>query len=105
MVNQTAPPAGRARRGQVEGIALSPVVEVEQVDSALHLVSRGAGDTIVYWAVASSRTFPENLHTVGFAEPLYDTIAVVRRQGAVLSPATRELARLARLARRMLLEH
>ncbi|MGC5562323.1 LysR family transcriptional regulator substrate-binding protein [Streptomyces sp. FR-108] len=91
-----------AERAQVEGITLSPVVEVEQVDSALHLVSRGAGDTIVSRAVAGSRTFPENLHTVGFAEPLYDTIAVVRRQGAVLSPATRELAR---LARRMLLEH
>ncbi|MGW6008323.1 LysR family transcriptional regulator [Streptomyces sp. NPDC055210] len=91
-----------AERAQVEGITLSPVVEVEQVDSALHLVARGAGDTIVSRAVAGSRTFPENLHTVGFADPLYDTIAVVRRQGAVLSPATREIAR---LARRMLLEH
>ncbi|WP_307135297.1 LysR family transcriptional regulator [Streptomyces aurantiacus] len=90
-----------AERAQVEGVTLSPLVEVEQVDSALHLVARGAGDTIVSRAVAGSRTFPKDLHTVGFAEPLYDTIAAVQRQGAVLSPATREIAR---LARRMLLE-
>ncbi|MFB9458447.1 hypothetical protein [Streptomyces antimycoticus] len=51
---------------------------------------------------AASRAFPENLRTVGFADPLYDAIAVVRRQGSVLSPATRELAR---IARRMLLGH
>ncbi|WP_307543957.1 LysR substrate-binding domain-containing protein [Streptomyces sp. V3I8] len=84
------------------GVALSAGVEVEQVESALHIVARGAGDTIVSRAVAGSRTLPENLHTAGFAEPLYDTIAMVRRRGAVLSPATREIAR---LARRMMLEH
>ncbi|WP_031035493.1 LysR substrate-binding domain-containing protein, partial [Streptomyces sp. NRRL WC-3725] len=72
------------------------VIEVEHVESALHIVARGAGDTIVSRAVAHSRTFPEGLHTIGFAEPLYDTIAVVRRQGTVLSPATQEITRLAR---------
>ncbi|MGP3942623.1 hypothetical protein [Streptomyces sp. 6N106] len=51
---------------------------------------------------AVSRAFPENLRTVGFANPLYDTIAVVRRQGSVLSPAPRGLTR---IARRMLLAH
>lgn len=89
-----------AERAQVEGVSLSAVIEVEHVEAALHIVARGAGDTIVSRAVAGSRTFPENLHTVGFAEPLYDTIALIRRQGSVLSPATREITR---LARRMLL--
>ncbi|MFE6488786.1 LysR family transcriptional regulator substrate-binding protein, partial [Streptomyces sp. NPDC057757] len=91
-----------AERAQVAGVTLSAVIEVEHVEAALHVVARGAGDTIVSRAVARSRNFPENLHTVGFAEPLYDTIAVVRRQGSVLSPATREITR---LARRMLLTH
>jgi DNA-binding transcriptional LysR family regulator len=91
-----------AERAQVEGVVLSAAIEVEHVESALHVVARGAGDTVVSRAVARSGTFPENLSTVGFAEPLYDTIAVVRRQGSVLSPATRELTR---IARRMLLAH
>ncbi|MGW2462759.1 LysR family transcriptional regulator [Streptomyces sp. NPDC004457] len=91
-----------AERAQVAGVNVSAVIEVEHVESALHIVARGAGDTIVSRAVAHSRTFPEGLHTVGFAEPLYDTIAVVRRQGTVLSPATQEITR---LARRMLLAH
>ena len=52
-------------------------------------------------AVAAGRNFPAGLHTVPFAEPLHDVIALVQRSGVVLSPATRELAR---LARRMLLE-
>lgn len=90
-----------AERAQLEGVTLSAAIEVEHVESALHIVAGGAGDTVVSRAVAGSRGFPENLHVVGFAEPLYDTIAMVRRHGAVLSPATREIAR---LARRMLLE-
>jgi DNA-binding transcriptional LysR family regulator len=91
-----------AERAQLEGITLSALIEVEHVESALSIVARGGGDTIVSRAVATSRVFPENLHIVGFAEPLYDTIAMVQRRDTVLSPATREIAR---LARRMLLEH
>jgi DNA-binding transcriptional LysR family regulator len=90
-----------AERAQLAGVALTARIEVEHVDSALDLVARGAGDTIVSTAVASGRSFPPGLHTAPFAEPLYDTIALVQRAGAPLAPATRELAR---LARRMLLE-
>ncbi|MUK01327.1 LysR family transcriptional regulator [Vibrio cholerae] len=90
-----------AERAKLEGVALTTRVEVEHVDSALHIVARGLGDTIVAGAVRSGPAFPQSLHTVPFAEPLYDTIALVQRRGAVLSPATRELAR---LAQRMLLE-
>lgn len=90
-----------AERAQLAGVALTARIEVEHVDSALDLVARGAGDTIVSTAVASGPSFPAGVHTVPFAEPLYDTIALVQRAGAPLAPATRELAR---LARRMLLE-
>ena len=91
-----------AERAQLEGITLTAQIEVEHIESALGIVALGGGDTIVSTAVSRSKSFPENVSTVGFAEPLYDTIAIVQRQASVLSPATREIAR---LARRMLLEH
>lgn len=91
-----------ATRAHLEGVDLTPMLEVEHVESALSIVARGGGDTIVSRAVAASRVFPENIHTVGFADPLWDVIAMVQRRDTVLSPATREIAR---LARRMLLEH
>lgn len=90
-----------AERAQLEGVSLSPQIEVEHVETALAIVASGAGDTIVSRAVTQSKGFPDGLHTVGFEEPIYDTIAMVQRTGSVLSPATREIAR---LARRMLLE-
>ncbi|RUQ99109.1 LysR family transcriptional regulator [Labedella endophytica] len=91
-----------AGRAQLAGVDLTPVMEVEHVESALSIVARGGGDTIVSRAVARSRVFPDGLHTVGFEEPLWDVIAIVQRRDTVLSPATREIAR---LARRMMLEH
>lgn len=50
-------------------------MEVQHVESALNLVARGVGDTITSRAVAES---------------------AVQRASTVLSPATREIARLAR---------
>lgn len=91
-----------AERAQLDGITLVPRIEIEHVESALSIVALGGGDTIVSRAVAESKAFPENIHTVPFADPLYDTIAIIQRRGSVLSPATREIAR---LAQRMLLEH
>ncbi|MCU1424469.1 MAG: LysR family transcriptional regulator [Microbacteriaceae bacterium] len=90
-----------AERAQLEGCTLSAQIEVEHVETALSIVAGGAGDTIVSRAVTTSKGFPEGLFTTTFADPLYDTIAMVQRTGSVLSPATREIAR---LARRMLLE-
>ncbi|WP_258348233.1 LysR family transcriptional regulator [Saccharopolyspora gregorii] len=84
-----------ADRAQLAGVKLEPRIEVEHVESALALVERGIGDTIVAGAVAGGAGFPRALHTTGFREPLHDTVALVRRQDTTLSPATRELARLA----------
>ncbi len=85
-----------ADRAQLAGLKLDPWIELEYVEAALNLVARGAGDTIVSRAVAASTSCPSQIGTVAFAEPLYDTIAFIRREAAPLSPATRELARLAR---------
>lgn len=84
-----------ADRAQVAGVRLEPMIEVENIESALGLVSRGVGDTIVSRAVTRHAVFPENIRTIGFAEPIYDTIALITRQNTTLSPATAELARIA----------
>src|SRR5690606_15824558 len=84
-----------AERAQLAGAKIEPWIEVEHVEAALTLAAEGVGDTIVSSAVARSRWFPPGLGSTGFADPLYDTIALVRRQGSVLSPAADELARLA----------
>ena len=73
-------------RAQLAGLKIEPWIEVEHVESALDLVARGIGDTIVCQAVCRSAVFPVGLHTVPFAEPLYDTIALVQRVNGVLSP-------------------
>lgn len=85
-----------AERALVKGLTLSARIEVEQVDTALDLVATGAGETFVSRALAASPAFPPGLRLHRFSEPLYDTVALIQTQTGVLSPATRELARLAR---------
>ena len=85
-----------AVRAQLAGVRLEPIIEVEHVELALDLVARGAGDTIVAGAVAASRVCPPGVYTVGFNEPLWDTVALIQREAATLPPATQEIARLAR---------
>ncbi|MEV0844486.1 LysR family transcriptional regulator [Streptomyces sp. NPDC049954] len=84
-----------AERAQLAGVRIDPLIELEHVEAALKLAAAGVGDTIASRAVISSPSFPAGLRTAPFAEPLYDTIALVRRRGYPLSRATRELARLA----------
>jgi DNA-binding transcriptional LysR family regulator len=84
-----------AERAQAVGVRLEPMIEVENIDSALGLVARGVGDTIVSTAVTTHAVFPAGVTTASFADPLFDVIALVTRRNAVLSPVTAELARLA----------
>lgn len=84
-----------AERAQVIGLKLEPLIEVENVEVALSLVERGMGDTIVSRAVTRSAGFPATVLVAPFAEPLFDTIALVSRVDAILSPVTTELVRLA----------
>lgn len=82
-------------RARLAAVRLEPIIEVEQVESALALVAAGVGDSFVSRAVATS-ALPAGVGSVSFAEPFYDTIALVRREGTPISPATAELMRLAR---------
>ena len=84
-----------ADRAAAAGVELPVAIEVENVESALELVARGVGETMVSRAVAASAAMPRGLHVVGFAEPLYDTIALLTRSRTVLSPVTRRLVDMA----------
>ncbi|MFL0410929.1 LysR family transcriptional regulator [Microbacterium paludicola] len=84
-----------AERAAREGVELEVAIEVENVEAALELVSRGVGDTMVSRAVANSAAMPAGLSTVGFAPRMYDTIALLTRSDTVLSPGTRRLVDMA----------
>ncbi|PSL39124.1 DNA-binding transcriptional LysR family regulator [Labedella gwakjiensis] len=84
-----------ADRAQLQGVRLDPLIEVENVDAALALVARGIGDTLVSRSIVSSDAFPDGLHVAPFAEPLFDTMALLVRENAALSPVTAELVRMA----------
>lgn len=88
-------------RARARGLALEPAIEVEHVETALGLVAAGTVDTIVSRTIAESEAFPDGIRTFPLSEPLYDTVALVQREGVIISPATQ---RLAELAQRMLLE-
>jgi DNA-binding transcriptional LysR family regulator len=85
-----------ADRANLAGVKLDPWIEVEHVETALNLARRGVGDTIASRAVVSGHESPGGLHTASFDPPLYDTLALVRREGVPLSAATREIVTLAR---------
>lgn len=82
-------------RARLEGLTIDPAIEVEHVETALTLVAAGAADTIVSASIARSSSFPAGVNTYRFDVPMYDTIALVKQAGAVLSPATNKIARLA----------
>ena len=84
-----------ADRAQSVGVRLEPTIEVENVESALALAARGIGDTIASRAVTEHAAFPDGLHRATFAEPIFDTIALIKRRDATLSPGTAELADMA----------
>ena len=84
-----------AVRAQEAGVTIEPIVEVEYLSAALELAARGVGDVLVPSVVTKSRRFPPGLHSVRFADRIYDTFAFVTRRGATLSPATAALLELA----------
>jgi DNA-binding transcriptional LysR family regulator len=82
-------------RAELAGLKLEPLIEVEHDETALRLVARGLGDTIAPRAVATQVPDLDGVRFLPFADPMVDTIALVHRETTVLSPATREIARLA----------
>lgn len=82
-------------RARLRGIHIDPAIEVEHVETALSMVATGAADTIVSSTIALGVAFPPGINTFPFADPLYDTVALVQRKGIFLSPATAKIAQLA----------
>jgi DNA-binding transcriptional LysR family regulator len=80
-----------AERAQALGFRLQPKVEVELKDIALRLVAAGIGDTYLPSAYTHAPYYPKGLTTAAFSPPLYDTLAVITRAAARLSPGAREL--------------
>ena len=80
-----------AERAQAHGLRLAPRVEVELIDMALRLVALGVGDTYLPSAYTNASYYPEGLSTAPFSPALYDTVAIITRPGARLSPGVREL--------------
>jgi hypothetical protein len=72
-------------------VRLRPKVEVEMKDIALALVAAGIGDTYLSSAYTHAPYYPAGLTTAPFRPALYDTVAIVTRPGARLSPGVREL--------------
>ena len=82
---------------QEAGLSLQTRVEVEDVETAVELVDRGLADSVVQRAVLAElgpRLAP-GTGWVSLRPRLYDTIAVVHRRDAVLSPGAQLVARLA----------
>lgn len=82
-------------RAQLAARSLQATIEVEQLQTAMSLVAAGHGDSFACSASLRSEVLPRGLHYAPFAPPIYDTLALVKRTNHTLSPATRELARVA----------
>src|SRR4051794_31095306 len=83
-----------AERAQRAGVKVEPAIEVEDYEVAQRVAAAGLADTIVAARWVRVGEIPRGLHTVSFAEPMFDLFAFISRRGSLLSPATRELVRL-----------
>ncbi len=82
---------------QGSGHSLVTRVEVEDVETAIELVALGLVDSVVPKGALESlrQTLPHDLGSVSLRPRMYDTLAIVHRRGAVLSPASRMMIELA----------
>lgn len=81
-----------------DGITLEATIEVELAETAARLVAAGAGSSVFARSLTTSSAFTAPVHLFPFAQPLYDTIALVTRRDEHLSPATLRFARMAEAA-------
>jgi len=84
-----------AARAQVAGLSIEPAIEVEDLETAVDIASRGLADTVISSAIARSPSFPRGLGVVSFEDPFFETFAIVTRRQTVLSPAVAALLRVA----------
>lgn len=83
-------------RAQAQGVLLDPIIEVEQVESALSLVAAGTGATLVSDSLRRKGKIPSGVDVYPFRESFTETIALIARNDSVVSLATQEIIRLVR---------
>ncbi|RII95439.1 LysR family transcriptional regulator [Clavibacter michiganensis] len=81
---------------QHAGVALDPMIEVEFQTHALELAAQGVGDSLVSYFVGRPIIQARGLHWALLDPPIVEHYAFVTRRNASISPATRELMRIAR---------
>lgn len=91
-------PSAAARPGPLGGVDLDVRIEVEHAETAARLVAAGLGSSIFPRTIAESTALAPTIRTFPFAEPRYDTLAVIRRHGEHVSPATAQFGRMAEAA-------
>lgn len=91
---------------QNSGRTLRTRIEVEDVETAIELVALGLADSVVPKGALESvsQTLAPDVGWVSLRPRMYDTLAIVHRRGAVLSPATRVMIDLATERVRMVAE-
>ena len=83
-------------RAQSIGVPLDPLIEVEQVESALSLVAGGTGATIVSDSIRRMGRIPPEVNAYHFEPRFTETIALITRTDGVVSRATQEIISLVR---------
>src|SRR5205823_6211610 len=86
-----------AARVQATGVALRPVADVDDVETALDVAGRGLADTVANRGLLQGLAgrVPHKLGTAPLRPRLWDTFAVVHRRQTELSPATRAVLEMA----------
>lgn len=85
-------------RANLAGLSFEGQMEVEHAETAYDLVTAGAGESFMAQGILASLRSEDRVRSFPFAEPLYDTIALVQRKHGYLSPATRRFSVLAQNA-------
>ncbi len=85
-------------RANLAGLSFEGQMEVEHAETAYDLVAAGAGESFMAKGILASLRPEGRVRSFPFAEPLYDTIALVQRKHGYLSPATRRFSVLAQNA-------
>lgn len=84
-----------AERAQKLGRALVPDIEVETGAAALAIAATGVAGTIASLPVAQALGYDTRVSSASFDPPLIETFAVITRDPATLSPASRAMVELA----------
>ncbi|MHA7292496.1 LysR family transcriptional regulator [Arthrobacter sp. HLT1-21] len=79
-------------RANLAGLSIEAQMEVEHAETAYSLVAAGAGDSFMARGILSSLRRQDDVRSFPFAEPLFDTIALIQRKNGYLSPATRRFS-------------